>query len=267
MKKNEEAYCILKSKKINLIILDKKNNRNYGIDLSRIISMFLIINIHIIYHGGPLFKTQKFSIEHKIFIFLNIICASGVNTFGLISGCIGFNSYKFSNLFYLLFTTIFYSLTISHLFKYFKPNLVDYSTYFSFIIVITDYWYFISYFTIYFFFPLINVGITQIKEKTMKHFVINLFLMFSFLNEIMKYTEGFKSSDIFNLKNGFCYSWLLILYLFGSYLGRFKIDLKKKRKNYFYIICFFIIIILALIKTKLLINKMIQNNTVFDDII
>ena len=210
-KKNEETYFILNSKKNNLIILDKKNNRNYGIDLSRIISMILIINIHIIHHGGPLFKTQKFSIEHKIFIFLNVICASGVNTFGLISGYIGFNSYKFSNLFYLLFITIFYSLTISHLFRYFKPNLVDYSTYFPYIKVIIHYWYFISYFTAYFFFPLINVGITQIKEIIMKHFVINLFLMFSFLNEIMKYIHRFKSLDIFNLKNGFSYSWLLIL--------------------------------------------------------
>jgi surface polysaccharide O-acyltransferase-like enzyme len=104
MKKNEEIFNILENDYKNTFFF-KKNNRNYGIDLVRIISMILIINHHIIFHGGPLFKTQIFSLEHKIFIFLNVLCVSGVNSFGLISGCIGFHSYKFSNLFYLLFTT------------------------------------------------------------------------------------------------------------------------------------------------------------------
>ena len=58
MKKNEGKIIILEYENKNQKI--KKNNRNYGIDLVRIISMILIINHHIIYHGGPLFKTQKF---------------------------------------------------------------------------------------------------------------------------------------------------------------------------------------------------------------
>jgi surface polysaccharide O-acyltransferase-like enzyme len=129
-----------------------------------------------------------------------------VNAFGLISGCIGFHSYKFSNLFYLLFTTFLYSIIISHIFIYFKPKLVKkYSSRIP-TLFITDYWYFTAYFTMYFFFPLINEGITQIKQRKMKHFIINLFFVFSFLNEIMKYSKTFKSVDIFNLKNGFSYS-------------------------------------------------------------
>jgi len=228
MKKNEEKLNILENeyKVLNII---KKNNRNYGIDLVRMLSMIFIINHHIIFHGGPLFKTKIFSLEHKIFIFLNVICVSGVNIFGLISGCIGFHSYKFSNLFYLLFTTFLYSITISHLFKYFKPKLIEKFLNHLYTLFITDYWYFTAYFTMYFFFPLINEGIAQIKQKKMTHFIINLFFIFSFLNEMRKYSKIFKSLDIFNLKNGFSYSWLLILYLFGSYLGKFKIDINKKK--------------------------------------
>ena len=212
MKKNEEKSYIFESEdKISNFIV-KKMNRNYGIDLARIISMLFIINHHILYLGGPLFRTQKLSIKHKIFVFLNVICVSGVNIFGLISGCIGFHSYKFSKLFYLLCTAFLYSIIISHLFKAFKPKLKEDSYHFSYIFFIKNYWYSTSYFTIYFFFPLINEGITQLKEITMRHFVINLFFVFSFLNEIMKYTQMFKSLDIFNLNNGFSFPWLLILY-------------------------------------------------------
>ena len=256
MKKNEEKLNIL-AKNNNIL---KKNKRNYGIDLARIISMIFIINHHIIFHGGILSKTKIFSLEHKIFVFLNVISVSGVNIFGLISGCIGFHSYKFSNLFYLLFTTFLYSIIISYLFKLFKPGLKDESYNYINTLFITDYWYFTAYFTIYFYFPLMNEGIIQIKQKKMHHFVINLFLVFSFFNEIMKYTQRFKSIDIFKLKNGFSYSWLLILYLFGSYLGRFKIDIEKKRNSYYYIKYFLLIIIFGLIKTKLLLNRMMKSN-------
>jgi len=265
MKKNEEKLIILENEhKVQNII--KKNNRNYGIDLVRILSMIFIINHHIIFHGGPLFKTKIFSLEHKILVFLNVICVSGVNIFGLISGCIGFHSYKFSNLFYLLFTTFLYSITISHLFKYFRPKLIVKFFNHLYTLFITDYWYFTAYFTIYFFFPLINEGITQIKQKKMTHFIINLFFIFSFLNEIMKCSKRFKSVDIFNLKNGFSYSWLLILYLFGGYLGKFKIDNTKKRNKYYYIKYIILIIIFGLIKTKLLLNEIVKTKVNYIDI-
>jgi hypothetical protein len=112
----------------------------------------------------------------------------------------------------------------------------------------------------YFFFPLINEGIIQIKQKTMFHFTINLFLIFSFLNEILKYSQRFKSSDIFILRDGFSYSWLLILYLFGGYLGRFKIDINKKRNKYYFIKYISIVIILCVIKTQLTLNKIAKYN-------
>jgi membrane-associated HD superfamily phosphohydrolase len=84
--------------------------------------------------------------------------------------------------------------------------------------------------------------------------------VFSFLNEIRKYSETLKSVDIFNLKNGFSYSWLLILYLFGGYLGKFKIDINKKRNKYYYIKYIVLIIIFGLIKTKLLLSEIVKNN-------
>ena len=77
---NEEKCNILRKEKQNKNI-PKKNIRNYGIDLIRIISMILIINHHLLFHGAPLFSVPTFSTEHQIFVFLNVICCSGVNLF------------------------------------------------------------------------------------------------------------------------------------------------------------------------------------------
>lgn len=91
--------------------INKKYKRNYGIDLARIISMFFIVSIHVIYQGGPLFYIQKLSFGHKMHILLKIIYSTGVNIFGMISGYIGF-SHKYSNLFYHLITAFFYNVLI-----------------------------------------------------------------------------------------------------------------------------------------------------------
>ena len=119
----------------------KKIKRNYGIDLARIISMFYIVSLHLIYQGGPLFYTKKLSFEHKMHLFLKIIYSSGVNIFGMISGYVGLNSHKYSNLFYHLITSFFYNITIALFFKYFfRKFVVDIIIYFY--PFNNNYWYF-----------------------------------------------------------------------------------------------------------------------------
>lgn len=229
--------------------------RNYGIDLARIISMLLIINHHIIYHGGPFSKTKKYSIEYKFLVFYNLICCSGVNVFGMISGCVCSFSYKFSNLYYLLFLTFFYNITIALLFYYFHPYLKLDIKYFLYPLFISDYWYFNAYFLMYYFIPVINKGLAEINQKTMKYFIINLFLLFSCFGEIRNYSIRFFLKDIFYLKRGFSYIWLLILYLYGSYFGKFRIN-NKIKKNYFYYLKYIIILFLAaFIRMKIVVYK------------
>lgn len=248
-----------KNKENNII---KKKIRNYGIDLARIISMILIINHHIIYHGGPFHRTSPSSNLYQLLVFYNLICCSGVNIFGMISGCVCSISYKYSNLFYLLFLTFFYNIIIALLFYIFQPHLITDFTFFLYPIIISDYWYFNEYFLMFFFLPIINEGITKINEKTMKYLVINLFVIFSCLGEIKNYNNRLFRSDIFYLRLGFSYIWLLILYLVGCYIGKFNIN-KNKSKNYSYYLKYFILIVLAaFIRMKLIIyfKKQSLNN-------
>ena len=237
-------------------ILSTKRKRNYGIDILRILSILFIINHHIIYHGGPLSKTKKNSLEFQIFLYLNIICITGVNSFGMISGFVGFHSYKYSNLLYLLLTTFFYSFGIAIVFRLYFSKLINIDLKkFLFPIFITDYWYFNCYFLMYFFFPLINKGILGMNRNEMKFFIINIFLIFSLVGEIRHYIEIFKSKDILFLRNGFSYSWLIILYLYGSYFGKFKQSIKEQKKYIFNFILLIIILIVSIIRAKILLYK------------
>ncbi len=171
----------MKNKLIFILPFNKENKkkRNLGIDFTRILSMLLIINHHIIYHGGPLFKSNVLSEKNNFLLFLNVIFCSGVNTFGMISGYVGFHSHKYSNLVYLLFQTAFYNYGIAFCFKKLKTNTVNDLNHFLYPLFISDYWYFNEYFILYFFLPLLNAGIKNLSKREMGNF--NLLYIFNYL--------------------------------------------------------------------------------------
>ena len=66
--------------------------RNYGIDALRIVSMFMIVILHTLGHGGILSSVSIFSGKY---------CA--VNCYALISGYVGINSkYRYSKIISLI---------------------------------------------------------------------------------------------------------------------------------------------------------------------
>ena len=149
---NNEQKNKLKKNEFSELSKEIKENRNFGIDIGRILAIFFIINHHIIYHGGLLFKTKALSFDNNFLIFFNTIFCSGVNMFGMISGFVGFRSHKFSNLIYLLFQTFIYNYGIAFFFKKTRPKIVKDLNNYLYPLFISDYWYFNAYFTMYFFY-------------------------------------------------------------------------------------------------------------------
>ena len=243
---------------LNIISLSKKTKkfvkRNLGIDFARIISMFFIINHHIIYHGGPLFRTRRLSFRNNLFLFLNIIYCSGVNIFGMISGFVGFHSHKFSNLIYLLFQTSFYNYCFRFFFKFYLLKTTENLNYLIYPVFISGYWYFNAYFSLYFFLPLINKGIKSMEQREMGIFNLSLFLLFSCFNQIRHYSKRL-NKDFFFFNNGFTYMWLVILYFYGSYFGRFTNDNHGYKQCNIILICITIACFMAIIRTAI-INKL-----------
>lgn len=84
IKKNEQEIELKKTNNLSSKI-EEKTNRNFGIDLIRIISMYNVVILHVNNFGEILFGTKKFSSNYYTVWFLETISMSSVNVFGLIS--------------------------------------------------------------------------------------------------------------------------------------------------------------------------------------
>ena len=235
-----------------------KRKRIIGIDVLRILSMFFIINHHIIYHGGPLLGTKKLSLGNNLLLFLNTIFCSGVNIFGMISGFVGFQRHKYSNLIFLLFQTYVYNYGIAFLLKQTKVKHIDLH-HFLFPLFAGNYWYFSEYFILYFFLPLLNSGIKFMEKKEFGIFNLSLFIFFSCFNQIKHYSR-ILNRDFLHFNNGFTYMWLIILYFFGSYLGRIKNNNHNCNTIFTFFICFTLLNCIAFLRNVLIKYKINKYN-------
>lgn len=105
-------------------------------------------------------------------------------------------------------------------------------------VIYNKYWYFSSYFGMYLFLPAINKGIALLTKAELKAIVISILSLFSFWHYYMNPKE-----DVFHLYNGYSLLWLLILYITGAYIGKFRpgyIGIKK------YIYCCILLLIYIL---------------------
>jgi surface polysaccharide O-acyltransferase-like enzyme len=53
--------------------------RNYGVDFLRIISMFMVVILHVLGHGGILKQAEPFTTKYWIAWLLEISCYCAVN--------------------------------------------------------------------------------------------------------------------------------------------------------------------------------------------
>ena len=63
-----------------------KNERNYGIDLLRIVLMYMVCILHTLGCGGVLAACTEGTTPHKVFWLLEILSYCAVDAFALISG-------------------------------------------------------------------------------------------------------------------------------------------------------------------------------------
>ena len=208
--------------------------RNYGIDLLRIFSMINIINLHINLKTG-LFSLNPENIKFKNIWRLETFSYFAVDCFGLISGIVGFNKYKFSNLIYLWFISVFYSVNI-HAYLFIRNGINIIHFFLSFFPILNKFhWYVNAYFIMYLFLPFINFGIKLLNVKT-----FNLVYFYIFFFSIYFISSAlFNKTDYNFLLDGYSSSWLTILYIIGSYFGKYILESYNKSNKlvkYFFLI-------------------------------
>ena len=225
-----------------LIKNPKMKDRNYGIDLLRIVTMFMIVNLHVFWYGGILRSENLYflSAKYNIVWILEIICYVAVNCYALISGFVGIESrYKYSNIVLLWLRVVFYSISLYLIGCIF--GIVDFNfkalVTFCFPVVNSKYWYFTAYFCLFFFMPILNSALENMEYKLLRNSIIMIIIIISVLPFIY-------AGDIFLTRNGSSFVWLMVLYLIGGFIKKY--NLHNKFSNSSMIILFAFCIILEL---------------------
>ena len=236
----------------------KKIERNYGIDLLRMISMFMVVVLHVINWGGLQAQISPLTLKGELIWFIDIACWCAVNCYALISGYVGINAkHKYSSIIQLWLQVLFYSLigigihigiTLSHggdiSIKFLVSN--------AFPFLFEKYWYFTAYVLLFFFMPLLNYIVNNAPRRLLKSMVIPAIIFFGCV--------GLLRGNYNSINSGFSVLWLAIMYMSGGYISKYNVfsnwSVKKSLIGYFVciLLAFASRIILALITSKVLGN-------------
>ncbi|MGT2888163.1 acyltransferase family protein [Streptococcus didelphis] len=212
---------IKKSPKVN-------RKHHYGLDLLRIISMFMIVVTHVLGKGGlrssVAGQTDSYFITTWV---IQVLVYGAVNCYALISGYVGADStYKYSKLANIWLQVFFYTFSITAIFALLGfPVTIDNWRQAFFPIVSGEYWYMSAYFGLLVFMPIINGGLHSLTDRQLKHLVILIAFTFSILPAMMN-----NQVSEFSLSKGFEMTWLLILYIVGAYFKRLDLSRFKTKQ-------------------------------------
>lgn len=220
--------------------------RNYGIDLLRIVSMFMVVILHILGQGGVLTNIQHLTLKGEIFWGIEIACYCAVNCYALISGYVGINSkHKYTSLISLCLQLAFYAVLITGaevIVAQFNGSEVSLKTIiFHLLPSMQNYWYFSAYFCLFFFMPILNYVVHNLERGVLKKLAFFILIIFCGCNLVVEAVSG--------IDGGYSFLWLAILYVLGAYFAKY--DVLKKISTFKSLIGYFICII-ATITIKLL---------------
>lgn len=196
-----------------------EDKRNYGIDLLRMFSMFMVVLLHLLGGGGMLGASASNVSANRILWLIEIGCYCAVNCYALVSGWVGYKSkFKFTNIIVLWLQVFFYSFLIHLIFwivgwQDFSLGSIR-SAFFP--VMNKEYWYFTAYFIMYMFIPVLNLMLEKFDKKQMSIFLGIGFLLLSIL-------PTFLMTDPFSIMQGYSAWWLAYLYLVGGFLNKYKI--------------------------------------------
>ncbi len=201
------------------------HSRNYGVDLLRIVAMFMVLFLHILGNGGILFEVEVLSAHGIVAWFFEMATFSAINCYGVISGYVGVNAkYKYSNLVLLWLQVATYSTVITLIYHLRYPAMVPVQNVWKALMPICNgqYWYVTAYAGMFLLMPLLSGGAKSLSKKQFKVTLIALFVALSVLPSIF-------NRDIFATLWGYSTLWLSFLYLLGAYIklhGFFKNSVK-----------------------------------------
>ena len=179
--------------------LSSMEERNYGIDLLRIVSMMMVVLLHVLGQGGILDGSDPLTVKSETAWLLEIGAYSAVNIYAMISGYVGYGrKYKYSGLVYLYFQVLFYTVPTTIIFYIYRPELVNLKgkRELLFPFAYNTYWYFTAYFCLAFFIPFLNMMLERLDRAELKRLLFFLCLIFSIQPILYDYLISYTSPTI-----------------------------------------------------------------------
>jgi surface polysaccharide O-acyltransferase-like enzyme len=209
--------------------------RNYGIDLLRIVAMIFIPILHVLGQGGILSSSVPLSVNFEVAWFLEIMAYCAVNCYALISGYVGYGyKYRYSNIIYILLQVLIYTIITTGIFMIFKPEIVGIKDIIKaiFPFAFNVYWYFTAYFCMFFFIPFINYFVEKASKEMSRNLLWTIIILFSIIPTLFH-------NDVYKVDGGYSAFWLSMMYFIGAYIKKYGINTKINAKRCFigYLIC------------------------------
>ncbi len=190
------------------------SNRNYGVDLLRLVAMFMVLCLHVYGHGGILEKLPQFSAKYDAVWLIECLCICCLNCYMLISGYVGVRGkYRYGNLVLLWLRVFFYSVLITLVIKILWPSAVTTGDWIQavFPVMFNRYWFFTAYFAVFLLMPLLNTACRVLIKKQLGAAILILLLFFSVLPTLLH-------QDPFYTNFGSSALWFTLAYLVGAYI-------------------------------------------------
>ncbi len=215
--------------------------RNFGIDLLRLILMYMVCIIHVLGQGGILSIMPRGTTNYVTCWFLQSIACCAVDGFALITGYTANNcGQKYEKIVNMWFQVFFYSFILTAIMQALGLANVGYKMLIKQMLPITfdTHWYFSAYVGLFFAIPLLNSYIFSVRPEKAKRTLIMLIVLFCFLGMI---------KDSFKAEYGYSMLWLIILYIIGALVKKLQLFENIKTSVIFFILIACILINLLLV--------------------
>lgn len=236
--------------------------RNYGIDLLRLVAMYMIVILHVLGNGGVLEATN--GLKNSLAWFMEIGSYCAVNCYAIISGYVCYHEqekeYHYEKFLHFWIQVFSYSFGITFLVFLLRPEKIGIDLLIKCLMPIASrqYWYASAYAGLFFMIPWINKMIRSCNKKEMSKLIFTIIVVYviyiTFANEV---------GDCFNLENGYSFAWLVILYVIGAWMKKCDIPNKSNKIKLFIgiVISAMITWLLYLSKLPLELPKLLVNYT------
>ncbi len=216
-------------RKTECINVSRKAERNYGIEVLRLITMLMIVLLHCLGHGGIL-EAAGANATATALMLLRAFCYGAVNLYALITGYVYVQArHRWERLLELWLEVLFYSIVLS-LGNFLISGAVGKKELVSAFLPMTtkSYWYFSSYVCLFLLVTLLNKLILSIDKASYRWILAVGFVLFCGFNWVGVCFDV----DVFTLDSGYSTFWLSYLYLVGAYIKLYHEDFNRNKIVY-----------------------------------